>query len=108
MVEMGSVFVGDGLCPANGAAGAPDNDTNASVYRQPRQRCALVRSAEPVSYNSVPPSMVNYATLWGMGFARRMAPQAPRKNATLGKGGIFGRDDITCLAVAPGNFPPGF
>ena len=86
----------------------PGKNAKVSVDCQTRQRCALVRSAEPVSYNSVPPSMVNYATLWELGFAPRMAPQAPKKNATLGKGGIFGRDDITCLAVAPGNFPPGF
>jgi len=40
-----------GLCPANGAAGAPDKNTGVSVNRQPRQRCALVRPAEPISYN---------------------------------------------------------
>ena len=31
-----------------------------------------------------------------------------KKNATLGKGGIFSRDDTICLAVAPGNSLPGF
>ena len=36
--------------PANGSAGASEKYANPGVYRQPRQRCALVRSAEPVSY----------------------------------------------------------
>src|SRR5690554_7589974 len=32
-VRMGSVFVGDGLCPANGAAGAPGKVAKVSTYR---------------------------------------------------------------------------
>src|SRR5690554_3581265 len=47
----------------------------------PRQRCALVRSAEPVSYRNqglVPARCWAKTTLWEPGFARRMAPQAPR------------------------------
>src|SRR5690554_3990875 len=54
-VGMGLVFVGDGLCPANGAAGAPGKVANVSVYRPPRHRFALVRSAEPVSYRKPAP-----------------------------------------------------
>jgi len=46
--------VGAGLRPANGAAGASEKNASANGYRQPRQRCALVRPAEPISYNSRP------------------------------------------------------
>src|SRR5690554_3801684 len=76
VMEMDSVFVGDGLCPANGAAGAPGKNTNVSACRPPRQRCALVRSAEPVSYRSMPlPQWWRWVRFCGSCFSRRMAPQ---------------------------------
>src|SRR5690554_229549 len=52
-VRVGSVFVGAGLCPANGAAGALGKVASVGVCCPPRQRCALVRSAKPVSYRSM-------------------------------------------------------
>src|SRR5690554_3152168 len=77
VAAMGSIFVGAGLCPANGAAGAPGKVASVGVCRPPRQRYALVRSAKPVSYRSMHlPQWRRWGRfLWELGFARRMAPQ---------------------------------